>query len=94
MLSLEPGIHQLATRAEAEKFIEHAAQAGWPIFRLREDISSVESFFETVRETLPLAPPVMSCHLEALEDSLWGGMDALQAQDVLVVWHSAHRLRA
>lgn len=91
---MEPGIHQLATSAEAERAIEDAVKSGWQVFRLGENVSSIDSFFETVRQTLPLDPPVQSCNWDALEDSLWSGLEALQASNVLIVWPSVNRLSA
>lgn len=50
-----------------------------------------EAFFRAVRETLPLDPPLGTSRMvwDALSDSLWGGLHALQSPRAVIVWPDA-----
>ncbi len=74
---------------------EQAAREGVPVFTLSTaGRTDKDSFFEAVRRTLPLDPPLRSGSQvwDALSDSLWGGLDDLEASRVVIVWPDA-RLR-
>jgi len=70
-----------ATRREAER-------VGYTTFVLPErGIVDRASFFEAVRATLPLDPPVVgSSSWEALSDSLWEGLFCHSAQRIAILW--------
>jgi hypothetical protein len=43
--------------------------------------------FDAIRQNLPLEPPLLSDRSwDALSDSLWAGIDSLDAQMVVIVW--------
>jgi hypothetical protein len=53
-----------------------------------------DAFFDAVRNTLPLDPPLVSnWSWDALSDSLFGGLYALGVNRVVVVWPDAPALR-
>lgn len=51
-----------------------------------------EAFFKAVQAALPLDPPLKAVRRvgEALADSLWVGLRALNAPHVVIVWPDAH----
>jgi len=50
-------------------------------------IADRESLFDAVRASLPLDPPLIGTRSwDALSDSLWGGIDALDSSRVVIVW--------
>lgn len=69
-------------------------KAGWKVFFLPNSIESAKDFVVAIQELLPLDPPLFSesNSWDAISDSLWGGVHALQAGDVLIVWPSPSRL--
>lgn len=75
---------------EAEHAAAEREREGWRIFRLPTAISSKDDFFEGVRQTLPLDPPLQSNRSwDALADSLWAGLDSLPESKVVIVWSGA-----
>jgi hypothetical protein len=66
----------------------------WQIFRLPRGISSRGEFFGGARDALPLDPPVLSHNSwDALDDSLWGGLDAVANDRILILWPEADTMR-
>ncbi|MEZ4402577.1 MAG: barstar family protein [Kofleriaceae bacterium] len=65
-----------------------AEQAGSTVFVLpAAGIVDRSSFFEAVRGTLPLDPPLIGSHSwDALADSLWEGLHGNRARSFVVVW--------
>jgi hypothetical protein len=54
-----------------------------------------DAFFDAVRATLPLDPPLKSNRSwDALSDSLFGGLDELGADRVLLMWTDAAKMVA
>ncbi|WP_223188996.1 MULTISPECIES: barstar family protein [unclassified Streptomyces] len=50
------------------------------------------AFFNAVRAVLPLDPPVVSSHsLDALSDSLWGGIYSTDDQKIAIIWEDSLR---
>jgi hypothetical protein len=86
-MKLAPGLHRttplemVAARREMER-------AGYTTFVLpAEGIIDRASFFDAVRATLPLDPPLVgSCSWDALSDSLWEGLHAHAARRIAIVW--------
>jgi hypothetical protein len=72
-----------------------APGAGWYAFEVGKDQTKA-GFFDSVQRCLPLDPPLGGFRLvwDALQDSVWGGLDALHSGgDVVVYWRDAHRMR-
>jgi hypothetical protein len=84
---MQRGIIRTASQ-DVEETIERARQAGLAVYLLPPSgIRDRDDFFNAVRETLPLDPPLVSNRSwDALSDSLWGGLDALSAGHVVIVW--------
>ena len=69
-----------------EKIAEERRQEGWRIFRLPSNIWTKASFFNAVRRTLPLDPPLHSNRVwDALSDSFWSGLDELDDERIVIV---------
>ncbi|MFD8644707.1 barstar family protein [Streptomyces zaomyceticus] len=50
------------------------------------------AFFNAVRAALPLDPPVVSSNsLDALSDSLWGGIHSTDDQKIAIIWEDSLR---
>jgi hypothetical protein len=74
--------------AEIEEAMTRARSAGLPVFVIstagRKD---GEAFFDAVRATLPLDPPLRSSRSwDALADSLWEGIRLLESDVAVIVW--------
>ncbi len=60
------------------------------VFLLPVGIKDSRTFFEAVKSILPLDPPLVGDRSwDALSDSLWGGIDRLDARRIAVVWPGA-----
>jgi hypothetical protein len=60
---------------------------GWRVFVLPKGITDRRSFFEAVRSSLPLDPPVLGDQKwDALSDSLWSGLDRLETDRIALIW--------
>ncbi|MBA9007219.1 barstar family protein [Thermomonospora cellulosilytica] len=56
--------------------------------------SDRRGFFDAVRESLPLDPPLAgSRSWDALADSLWGGINSLGGPSVLIIWRGSAGFR-
>lgn len=82
----ERGLHYMtivdidATRRELEA-------SGWRVLVLPEGITDRRSFFDGVRSRIPLDPPVLGDRKwDALSDSLWSGLDSLDADRIAIIW--------
>lgn len=67
---------------------QEAEQAGFTAFVLPANgIIDRESFFDAVRATFPLDPPLVgSRSWDALSDSLWEGLHAHPARRIAILW--------
>ena len=65
-----------------------ATRDGAQVFTLPSGIASKEDFFDVARSVFPLNPPLARDHdnWDALRDSVWGGLDDLDATHVVVIW--------
>lgn len=77
-----------------ERVIAERETCGWRIFRVPAQISSKDDFFEGVRSTFPLDLVLRTNQSwNALADSLWGGLDGLADQRIVVVWTDAFLMK-
>lgn len=54
---------------------------------------SRDSFFEAVRLQFPLDPPIQSSRSwDSLSDSLWGGLNNLTNNRILIIWPDSSSL--
>lgn len=74
--------------SEIEAATASARTQGIPVFSLSTGVSGGhDAFFDAVRATLSLDPPLASNYSwDALSDSMFGGLDELGADRVLLVW--------
>jgi hypothetical protein len=98
--SLERGVYTASiddpsrTRADLER-------GGWRVFVLPSDIASADSFWEAVRQNIPLEPmlPMLRSldgrkpHWDAFLDSVKGGLHELESERVAIVWPHSRRLK-
>lgn len=85
------GVHEVSD-ADVTEILAEAARQGHPVFRLStEGQTDKEAFFGAVRRTLPLDPPLGMARMvwDALSDSVWGGLHALNSPRVVIVWPDA-----
>jgi hypothetical protein len=89
-MKLKPGLTR-TKKLDVESTRRQAERAGYTTFVLpAKGITDRVSFFDAVRATLPLDPPVVGSHSwDALSDSLWEGLYALSNQRVAVLWPNA-----
>jgi hypothetical protein len=87
---LQPGLTVIRPE-DAREVVQAAAAEGCPLLRLStENRSGREGFFDAVRNSLPLDPPLVgSCSWDALSDSLWEGLHAQQLDRVVILWTDA-----
>jgi hypothetical protein len=86
-MKLAPGLHRttplemVAARREMER-------AGYTTFVLpAEGVIDRASFFDAVRATLPLDPPLVGTRSwDALSDALWEGLHSHKARRIAIVW--------
>ncbi|MFI5522128.1 barstar family protein [Streptomyces platensis] len=91
---LDRGLHEVSG-ADIPGIVKEAARQGVPVFTLSTDgRTDQEAFFEAVRETLPLDPPLGTFRRvwDALSDSVRGGLHALETPRVVIVWPDARPL--
>ena len=94
-MELTPKVYKVSP-SEAERLIAEATAKGATVYKIRGDeIVDRASFFDAVRKTLPLSPPIVSDYSwDALSDSMWSGFDELETSRILVVWSNSDRLEA
>ena len=70
------------------------ANEGWMTFVLDgAKMGHRRAVFATIRQVLPLDPPIESDRSwDALADSLWGGIDALEAKRVAIIWKNCEAM--
>jgi hypothetical protein len=78
---------------DVEAITREAAPSGFRVFVLPSRIDSRESFFDAVREILPMDPPLLASRSwDALSDSLWGGLYSIDEDRILIVWPNSGAL--
>lgn len=88
-LNLRDGTHDL------ERLIACLTERGWTVYILRgTHVTDRASFFDAVRAVLPLDPPLLGNRSwDALSDSIWGGLDALDSDRIAIIWENAASLQ-
>jgi hypothetical protein len=85
-MDLETGLHHMPA-ADVDGIRRELEASGWRVFVLPEPMTDRRGFFDGVRRTIPLDPPVLSDEKwDALSDSLWSGLDGLDAERIAVIW--------
>ncbi len=94
-LKLSPGVTILREH-EVRALYQQIQHVGHPIFVLEtKRPADREAFFTAVRNALPLDPPLASSRSwDALSDSLWEGLETLDASRVVILWPDAYRMKA
>jgi hypothetical protein len=89
-MEIRPGLNRIEA-LDVEATRRQAEQAGYTTFVLPEmGILDRASFFEAVRTTFPLDPPLIGSHSwEALSDSLWEGLYKHSARRIVILWPKA-----
>lgn len=93
-MELTPGVYEVSP-SEAELLTAEATAIGATVYKLQGDeVVDRDSFFDAVRTTLPLSPPIVSNYSwDALSDSMWSGLDELESSRILIVWSNSNRLK-
>jgi|SRR5687768_4262538 len=93
-MELVRGIHTLSP-SNTERVTAEAADQQAAIHFIRGDhVVDRDSFFDAVRATLPLFPPVFSRdNWDALSDSIWNGLNELNTTRVLIIWSDSHHMK-
>ncbi|MCC6699390.1 MAG: barstar family protein [Candidatus Hydrogenedentes bacterium] len=76
---------------DLDEVYRSAKRGGWVLFKLDgKRVADKAAFFDCVRSCLPMDPPLEgNSSWDALSDSLWGGLDALEVRKILIVWTDA-----
>ncbi len=94
-MALVPGVHEVS-EADLASAARVASTVGAAIFSLSTTGAATKAdFFDAVRASLPLNPPVVSSRSwEALSDSLWEGLYEAGAALIVITWTGAADLRS
>ncbi|MGW4162243.1 barstar family protein [Streptomyces sp. NPDC004788] len=78
---------------EIHSIAHSIAEQGYRVYSLATGGGSGRvAFFDAVRAVLPLDPPVVSSRsLDALSDSLWGGIYSTGDQKIAIIWEDSSR---
>ena len=80
------GLQQIAD-FDVETGVRELINRGNRVFLLPRGIKDKRAFFEGIRKSLPLDPPVVGDHSwDALSDSLWTGLDGVDANAIAIIW--------
>ena len=91
---LQPGLTMVSS-SDLNEVLRQAQLEGIPTYVLPRGLANRESFFQGVRAGLPLDPPIVgSRSWDALSDSLWGGIDALESERVVIIWPDSAAMSA
>ncbi|WP_083266162.1 barstar family protein [Burkholderia lata] len=93
MMLDRPGLY-VTDSAEAERIAEKCRRDNWLIIFLPAGVASKEQFFDAIRSTCPLDPPLSSSrNWDALADSLLMGLDEMEQERVAIFWPDSDRLK-
>lgn len=94
-MELRQGVQHVSS-ARLEGVLAAARRPDTCVYALPEvGVRDRDSFFAAVRQRFPLDPPVVSSYSwEALQDSLWSGLDELECARVVIVWPQSRVLAA
>jgi hypothetical protein len=92
-MKLKQGLFYLGN-SDIDSIYNSAKFSGWKVFEIDGNIVHDKySFFVNIRTVLPLDPPLISNNnWDALSDSLWGGIDALDDYKIVIIWKDAHQM--
>ena len=91
-MKIQPGLSQIRD-LDVGTVRREAIESGFKVFVLPAGIDSRESFFDAVRKTLPMDPPIISSRSwDALSDSLWGGLYSVDEDRIVIVWPNSTAL--
>jgi len=92
-MELRPGLSRVVA-LDVEATRRQASDEGYVTFVLpASGVVDRASFFNAMRATLPLDPPVVGSHSwDALSDSLWEGLHALPDQRIAILWPNARTM--
>lgn len=80
----KPGLY-VVDSGEAERIAEECRHRGWLVMCLPDGVASKGQFFDAIRSTCPLDPPLHSNRSwDALSDSLWSGLDEVEEEEVAI----------
>ena len=86
------GLRQIAD-FDVETGARELANRGDQVFLLPRGIKDKIAFFEGVRKSLPLDPPVVGDYSwDALSDSLWNGLDGVDASAIAIIWPGSREM--
>ena len=84
----------LVQKKNIEKIKFLFESSNYKIYNLPENMLSKDEFFDGVRQTLPLDPPLISNKSwDALDDSLWSGLESIPERNILIIWPSADKMK-
>ena len=87
--TMDPGVYRLSREACATA-AEQLQNSGWTTYHLPAGIKTRDSFFDAVRRSCPLDPPLVSNRSwDALSDSLWEGLRISPAKRLAIIWEDA-----
>jgi hypothetical protein len=94
-MKLEPGL-SLIPPTDLADIMQESGRLGLPAYVLSTGGGAGrDAFFDAVRRSLPLDPPVMSSRSwDALSDSLWEGIYSLPEDKVMILWEDGNRFKA
>jgi len=72
---------------DVENGVRELINRGYRAFLLPSGIKDKRAFFDGIRTTLPLDPPIVSYRSwDALSDSVWGGLYSVDAGSIAIIW--------
>jgi len=88
----DQGIHHIPA-FDVDRNARELVHNGWRVFVLPGGINDKKKLFDAIRSALPLDPPVFGDRSwEALSDSLWGGLDSLNAKKIAIIWPASEEM--
>lgn len=93
IMKIQRGL-QCSSTIDVAAIRRQATDDGFMTFVLpRFGIVDRPSFFDAIRSTLPLDPPLVgSRSWDALSDSLWEGLYSLQYSKIVIIWPGAGQM--
>jgi hypothetical protein len=90
---LQPGLRSIDSARVGEILQEATGQGALVYFLSTPGLADMSSFFDAIKGTFPLDPPIFGQHSwEALSDSLWEGIYALDVKTVVAIWSDAYEM--
>ena len=93
MMLRKPGLY-VVDSSEAERIAEECRRSGWLVMCLPDGVASKDRFFDAIRSTCPLDPPLhRNRSWDALSDSMWSGLDEVEEGEVAIFWPNSDRMK-